>query len=218
MKTSSQICNPSSPEEEQLRDIQPPGSRPPPPPRVGVYIGESSRSLHERALEHVRDAEAFCPKSHIVKHWMSAHHDLQSPPTMEFSVTARYRDCLSRQIGEALRIHNTTDIILNSKSEYMANSVRRLTVEEDVWERRDRSRREQEDEELNKRMVEEFKAAKTANKSFMDRLQDVPDLNTLTNVAENIVYETDEEEFGDMADNMELEEEQVYMMKEECCP
>ena len=97
-----------------------------------MYIGESSRSLHERALEHVRDAEAFCPKSHIVKHWMSAHPDLQSPSTMEFGVTAMYRDCLSRQIGEALRIHNTTDIILNSKSEYMANSVRRLTVEEDV--------------------------------------------------------------------------------------
>ena len=243
-ESKCKICNPSSPVEGKHRDIQPPGSKP--SARIGVYIGESSRSLHERALEHVRDAEAFCPKSHIVKHWMSAHPDLQSPPTMEFGVTAMYRDCLSRQIGEALRIHNTTDIILNSKSEYMANSVRRLTVEEDVWERRDRSRREQADEEMNMKMVEEFKAAKTASQAFMNRLQDVPedstpgpattptqgppkfsentakqdlhppDLSTQNIVAGNIVYETDEEEFGDVADYMELEERQEY--KEECCP
>ena len=145
---------------------------------MGIYIGESSRSLHERALEHVRDAESFCPKSHIVKHWMTAHPDLESPPTMEFGVTAIYRDCLSRQIGEALRIHNTTDEILNSKSEYMANTVRRLTVEEDAWERRERSRREQEDEELNKRMVEEFMRAKRAGHAHLDEAQELPEVPT----------------------------------------
>ena len=43
-----------------------------------------------------------------------------------------------------------------------------------------------------------------------------PDLSTQNIVAGNIVYETDEEEFGDVADYMELEERQEY--KEECCP
>ena len=51
-------CNPvSSREEENDKNIQPAG-------RIGVYVGESSRSLHERATEHVRDARAFSEKSH----------------------------------------------------------------------------------------------------------------------------------------------------------
>ena len=175
-ESKCKLCNPSSQQEDQHGDAQPPGGKP--TSRVGIYIGESSRSLHERALEHVKDAESFCPKSHIVKHWMTAHPELDSPPTMEFGVTAIYRDCLSRQIGEALRIHNTTDEILNSKSEYMANSVRRLTVEEDAWERRERSRREQEDEELNKRMVEEFMRAKRTGHAHLDEAQELPEIPT----------------------------------------
>ena len=41
-------------------------------PRVGAYIGETSRKIHERSMEHVSDAKSFSSKSHIVKHWMSA--------------------------------------------------------------------------------------------------------------------------------------------------
>ena len=63
----------------------------------------------------------------------------------DFSITAQYRYCLSRQIGEALRINYTKDNILNSKLEYMSNSVSRLTIDEDVWERKVRSRKEEED-------------------------------------------------------------------------
>ena len=80
---------------------------------------------------------------------------------MEFSITARYRDCLSRQIVEALRISFSKDILLNSKGEYMCNTVSRLTIAEDVWERRERGRLEDEQEELDKRKVEEFKRMKT---------------------------------------------------------
>ena len=108
-------------------------------PREGIYIGETSRSLHERAFEHVRDAENYSPKSHIVKHWMSKHPEISCPPEMEFSITARYHDCLSKQIGEALRINFSKDNILNSKSEYLQNKISRITIEEDVWERREKS-------------------------------------------------------------------------------
>ena len=45
-------------------------------PRDGVYIGETSRSLNECAVEHVRDADSFSHKSHIVKHWMASHPKL----------------------------------------------------------------------------------------------------------------------------------------------
>ena len=65
--------------------------------------------------------------------------------------------CLSRQISEALRINLSKDVLLNSKGEYGNNSVSRLTVQEDVWDRRERDRLEEEQEELNKKQVEEFK-------------------------------------------------------------
>ena len=41
--------------------------------RVGIYYGETSRSLYERSKEHVRDAESFSEGSHIIKHLMK--HD-----------------------------------------------------------------------------------------------------------------------------------------------
>jgi hypothetical protein len=99
--------------------------------------------LHERAVEHLRDAEAYSTKSHIIKHWMLAHPVSNGPPKMAFKITGMFRDCLSRQIGEALKIHYSRDRILNSKNEYMGNCISRLTVEEDAWERRDRCRQEE---------------------------------------------------------------------------
>jgi hypothetical protein len=70
------VCNPQTSQQED----------------EGIYIGESSRYLHERALEHVRDAQAFSAKSHITKYWMNSHPSLPSPSKMEFSITSRFRD------------------------------------------------------------------------------------------------------------------------------
>ena len=151
------VCNPSSRQEDE--DSHP--SEPNDQPREGIYIGETSRSLHERAVEHVRDAHGFSAKSHIVKHWMNSHPSLPSPPEMEFSISARYRDCLSRQIGEALSISNSKDTLLNSKAEYMANSLCRVTMKEDPWEQRERTRKEEEQEEMVKQQVEVFKKVKS---------------------------------------------------------
>ena len=190
----------------------------PPPPREGIYIGESSRSIHERALEHVRDARTFSVKSHIVKHWMSSHPTLPTPPEMEFTVTRRFKDCLSRQMSKALRINNSTDVLLNSKGEYGNNSVSRLVVQEDAWVRRERDRLEEEQAELTKRQVDQFKHQKMMKEvAGLDRkVPDDPDVRTtvdgqggsvtaLTGTMCNIVepitvlqenYETDEEEFS----------------------
>ena len=100
-------------------------------------------------------------KSHIVKHWMSSHPDIPSPPKMTFTVLAMFKDALSRQISEALRIHYSVDNILNSKSEYMSNKISRLTIEEDAWERKERSRLEEEEEKVAKEEVEKFKKSKS---------------------------------------------------------
>ena len=84
-----------------------------------------------------------------------------SPPEMEFSISSRFRDCLSRQIGEALKINFSKDVLLNSKGEYLSNSVSRLTITEDAWERRERTRLEDEQEELDKKKVEAFRRLKS---------------------------------------------------------
>ena len=48
--------------------------------RKGIYIGETSRSIHERAVEHVINAKTFSHKSHIIKHWVRDHPDMVEPP------------------------------------------------------------------------------------------------------------------------------------------
>jgi hypothetical protein len=45
----------------------------------GLYIGETSRSLYERAKEHQRDRDAKEEDSHQVKHWVLDNPDLASP-------------------------------------------------------------------------------------------------------------------------------------------
>ena len=81
-ETSCKLCNPeeakggpSTPQQEG--GVQPAG-------RLGVYLGESSRSLHERMGEHVDDARKFRSGSHIVKHWMDVHPSLDEMPPWRF--------------------------------------------------------------------------------------------------------------------------------------
>ena len=143
------ICNPVSSQKEGKH-------------RVVVYIGETSHTIHERSMEHVSDARFFSSKSHILKHWMSVHPELNSPPDMAFKVTAMFKDCLSRQVAEALRINYSKDEILNSKGEYMGNSIIRLVVEEESWERKKRAREDDEQEMMAKKRVEEFMRLKSS--------------------------------------------------------
>ena len=37
---------------------------------LGIYIGESSRSLFERSKEHIKDNMNFKADTHIIKHWI----------------------------------------------------------------------------------------------------------------------------------------------------
>ena len=54
--------------------------------RVGIYYGETSRSLFERASEHITDARKFIDKSHIMKHWMEEHPEMNNLPEFRFRV------------------------------------------------------------------------------------------------------------------------------------
>ena len=128
--------------------------------RVGIYLGETSRSLHERAKEHVNDASSIQPKSHIVKHWLEAHPELNNPPAFKFTVQKNFKDALSRQLGEAIAIYKSKDSLLNSKNEYVTNCISRITVQEGAIERKMRDRREEEEEKAEESRILEFKRRK----------------------------------------------------------
>ena len=50
----------------------------------GIYVGESSRSMYERAKEHEADRQALSEDSHQVKHWLTEHQELLAPPKIPF--------------------------------------------------------------------------------------------------------------------------------------
>ena len=143
--------------------------------RTGIYIGETSRSLHERAIEHINDAKSFDPKSHIVKHWANDHPDRLEMPPFAISTTCQYKDCLSRQIGEALKIHYSQDTLLNSKSEYIQNCLTRITIEESSWERSERGRLEDLEEMKEKEAVTRFRERVEMGKTVQDIIDRIID-------------------------------------------
>ena len=96
----------------------------------GVYVGESTRSIFERAGEHIRDAQSHKDDSHMYKHWKTAHPDL---PTFTIKVVASFQDALSRQLSEAVRIDLRGGNVINSKSEYSRCRVPRLRINKEEW-------------------------------------------------------------------------------------
>ena len=81
------------------------------------------------------DARDFSEKSHMVKHWLSSLQEEKQVPNFRFKITGTFKDCLSRQITEAMRIFLSEDEMLNSKNEYLANCLSRVQVSEDRFER-----------------------------------------------------------------------------------
>ena len=96
---------------------------------VGVYIGETSRSLIERAREHVACAERVDVENFITKHWALKHEYMNDFPKIRFRVIKRCKDALTRQVTEAVWIKACGN--LNSKAEWGRNAQARLKVDSD---------------------------------------------------------------------------------------
>ena len=93
----------------------------------------------------------------MVKHWMNEHPEMDRRPSFSFRIMARFRDCLSRQVAEAINILYSKDQLLNSKNEYMANCLTRICVEENTFERKKREREEEEKDDREKERLRAFK-------------------------------------------------------------
>ena len=133
------------------------------------------------------------------------------PPPFTFSITTMFKDCLSRQIGEALRIQYSPDMILNSKSEYLDNCITRLTIEESQWERKEREKSEEMQEELLKTEVEKFKGMIEARRSTTELCQEI-----ITNLVEIAIRDENQNYAVDNIPSERLEDEENLNLPEGC--
>jgi hypothetical protein len=93
-----------------------------------VYEGETARSARLRGSEHLRGYKYNDPKNVIFKHKQSDHK--YEKMEMKMIVTSSFKDALTRQCNEAVRIHRRENkSLLNSKSEMNHPPVARITVE-----------------------------------------------------------------------------------------
>ena len=102
-----------------------------------VYIGETSRNIFSRSLEHQGKYLNNDSGSFIVKHQNLCHNG--EPANMKLSSVKSFNDCLSRQVSESVHIFKTQEEgnynLMNSKSEWRQPSmieVRSEVIRRDV--------------------------------------------------------------------------------------
>ena len=125
----SQCCSCNG--EEKLKPIQDLSDT---RSKASIYVGESSRSLQERSLEHHNDYLKKQEDSHMLKHWGESHKEEVERPQFNQFVVKQYKSCLERQIGEAVRIQHR-GIVLNSAGVFNRSKLTKLVVDTD-WDRK----------------------------------------------------------------------------------
>ena len=90
----------------------------------------------------------------MVKHWSTCHGDVdkEDRPKFTVKVVASFKDALTRQIAESVRIDMRGGRVLNSKTEYSRCHLPRLMVEKPDWQllKEIREREEEETERAGK--------------------------------------------------------------------
>ena len=117
------ICNLCNPEARKSGDLKSINMEVP-----SIYVGETARSVQERAREHWDAFKSKDKDSHIYKHWV-LHHNSEGEPQFTMKVVQYHRSALSRQVGEATRIRRR-GLTLNSKSEFNRCKITRLSLEQ----------------------------------------------------------------------------------------
>ena len=82
----------------------------------GLYLGETSRNLYSRCKEHQGRFRNGSAKSFMKKHQDRQHRGMAGAYTAK--VTASTRDCLTRQVREAVEIRRCQQPVLNGKTEW----------------------------------------------------------------------------------------------------
>ena len=85
-----------------------------------VYVGETARNVYTRGLEHLsvyRQRQRGGKKESFMHQHQEDRHQGEEA-RFRTKVTGAYRDCLTRQISEAVHIRRSEIEVLNSKSEW----------------------------------------------------------------------------------------------------
>ena len=112
-----------------LSHKQAPGSK-----HAGLYVGQTARTLKERAEEHVKSYRRYESKSFMFKHWVTTHPEISDPPEFMFSVIKKHKDPLTRLVHEAVKILDCAS--MNSKSEWNGFKIARLCVDTEDWQKK----------------------------------------------------------------------------------
>ena len=167
-------CNPGATKKGELENMK--------DGNPSLYVGESSRSIQERAGEHWGAARRGDEDNHMVRHQAQEHEG--RPPRFHFKVISSHKTALSRQIREAVRIRRRggAGSILNSRAEFNRCHIPRLVVEiEDEDAKKSRLAKEQKDqnaiettlEDMDKNWLED----KTRSREQADKKRErVPEL------------------------------------------
>ena len=91
-----------------------------------TYEGESHRMISVRASEHVRDLRKGAKNSPLYKHRISQHPN--GGCNFKIQVTGHFFDALSRQADESTRIQKSYGLVMNSKSEFNAPPIKRISL------------------------------------------------------------------------------------------
>ena len=88
------------------------------------------------AGEHWSDAGKMSDDSHMAKHRLDQHPEGDVMPKFTFKVVASFRDALTSQVSEAVRIDMRGQRVLNRKSQYSRCQLPRLYIDVEEWRRR----------------------------------------------------------------------------------
>ena len=115
-----------------------------------IYVGETCRSIQERAIEHQDAYKKEKEDSHMTKHW-ALHHQGEEKPKFIFKIVKFYQTALSRQVGEAVRIakRGRDGGVLNSKGEFNRCKIVRLSLGEVGTDESSTSKEPEEWEEID---------------------------------------------------------------------
>ena len=121
------------------------------------YVGETARSVFERAFEHQNAREQLHPESHMLRHIIDKHED-QDMDSIKFGIRILKftRSSFERQILESVQIQEQRKDhhILNSRSEYNRCAVPRMATK--IGDKdSDQASREKKEDERKKNEIEE---------------------------------------------------------------
>ena len=130
--------------------------------KLFTYIGETSRSLYERGLEHITAMEEMKPDSYMLKHYFDEHGD-EKTEEMIFGakILKQASSAFNRQIAESVEIRNSLKHhILNSKSEYNRCALPRLTAKLGNFSLDELDKKKKEEKERERKWAEKVRDLK----------------------------------------------------------